>query len=106
MVEVRGVKVSALLSGNAAAAAAAARNLPHPPTAQGQDVVSQFMGGDGTDPSKSGSGLSASTLYDGLTKAVPGGRLLSSALVSVLILDDGRVLAGAVPGATLQQLAG
>lgn len=106
VVEVRGVNVSALLAGNAAAAAAAARDLPHPPTAQGQDVVSQFMGGDGTDPSKAGSGLSASTLYDGLTKAVPGGRLLSSALVSVLILDDGRVLAGAVPGATLQQLAG
>lgn len=104
VVQVRGVDVSALLSGNAAAAGAAARSLPHPPTAQGQDVVGQLMGGDGSD--HRGSSLDAGALYTGLTKAVPGGRLLSSALVSVLILDDGRVLAGAVPGSTLQALAG
>lgn len=104
VLQVRDVKVSALLSGDAAAAGAAARSLPTPPTAQGQDVVGQLMGGDGSG--HPGSGLNPSTLYTGLTTAVPGGRLLSSALVSVLILDDGRVLAGAVPAATLQALAG
>ncbi len=103
VVELRGVNVSALMSGNAAAAAAAARSLPKPPTAQGQDVVSQFMGDGGN---QSGSSLNPTTLYQGLTTAVPGGRMLSSALLSVLILDDGRVLAGAVPTATLQALAG
>ncbi|QHC58364.1 hypothetical protein [Rathayibacter sp. VKM Ac-2760] len=34
---------------------------------------------------------------DAVTTEVDGGRVLSSALVSVLITDDGRVLAGAVP---------
>lgn len=36
---------------------------------------------------------------------VPGGRLLSSALVNVLILDDGRVFAGSVPLERLQAAA-
>lgn len=103
VVQVRGLNVSALLSGNAALAGAAARTMPHPPTAQGQDVVSQLGSSSSSDPTSS---LDPSALYSQLTKAVPGGRLLSSALVSVLIMDDGRVLAGAVPGATLQALAG
>ncbi|MWV49618.1 DUF2092 domain-containing protein [Rathayibacter sp. VKM Ac-2803] len=34
---------------------------------------------------------------DSVTTAVDGGRVLSSALLSVLVTDDGRVLAGAVP---------
>lgn len=37
-----------------------------------------------------------------VTQLVDGGRLLSTALLSVLVTDDGRVLAGAVPPATLQ----
>lgn len=49
--------------------------------------------------------LDSSALYDTLTTAVPEGRLLQSALLSVLVTDDGRVLVGAVPGATLQALA-
>ena len=49
--------------------------------------------------------LDTSALYDTLTTAVPEGRLLQSALLSVLVTDDGRVLVGAVPGATLQALA-
>ncbi|KQQ01536.1 MULTISPECIES: LolA family protein [unclassified Rathayibacter] len=37
------------------------------------------------------------SMLDSVTTPVAGGRVLSSALVSVLITDDGRVLAGAVP---------
>ena len=36
---------------------------------------------------------------------VPGGRLLSTALVSVLITDDGKMYVGAVTPAALQQVA-
>ena len=37
--------------------------------------------------------------------AVPGGRLVSTSLLNVLILDDGRILAGSVPLARLQAAA-
>lgn len=47
----------------------------------------------------------ASGLLDQLATPVPGGRVVSSALLSVLLLDDGRVLAGAVPPARLVELA-
>jgi hypothetical protein len=50
--------------------------------------------------------LDTGALYEQLTTEVDGGRLLSSALLSVLVTDDGRVLAGAVPPATLEELAG
>jgi hypothetical protein len=36
---------------------------------------------------------------------VEGGRVVTSALVTVLLLDDGRVLAGAVPADRLVELA-
>lgn len=47
----------------------------------------------------------SSALLDRLTTRVPGGRLLTSALVSVLISDDGTIYAGAVPAADLQRVA-
>ncbi|PRZ04796.1 hypothetical protein BCE75_10934 [Isoptericola sp. CG 20/1183] len=50
--------------------------------------------------------LDTQALYEQLTTEVDGGRLLTSALLSVLVTDDGRVLAGAVPPATLEELAG
>lgn len=37
--------------------------------------------------------------------AVPGGRLLTTTLFTVLVTDDGRVLAGMVPGGSLQTAA-
>jgi outer membrane lipoprotein-sorting protein len=53
--------------------------------------------------------LSADILADPLlaqvTESVAGGRLLSSALVNVLVTDDGRVFAGSVPSARLQAAA-
>ncbi|MGO4690040.1 LolA family protein [Glaciibacter sp. 2TAF33] len=41
--------------------------------------------------------LTASPLFGQLTESVDGGRLLSTSLLTVLITDDGRVFAGAVP---------
>ena len=41
-----------------------------------------------------------------LTERVPGGRLLSTSLVSVLLTDDGRLLAGAVTPEHLADVAG
>lgn len=50
-------------------------------------------------------GLTSSPLYGELTTPVDGGRAFSTALVSVLVTDDGRVFAGAVPVQTLQAAA-
>ena len=44
-------------------------------------------------------------LLNSVTTAVDGGRALQTSLVSVLITDDGRVLAGAVPAARLVEAA-
>jgi len=44
-------------------------------------------------------------LLDSLTSTVDGGRVLQTSLVTVLITDDGRVLAGAVPAARLVEAA-
>ncbi|PPI36468.1 MULTISPECIES: DUF2092 domain-containing protein [unclassified Rathayibacter] len=42
---------------------------------------------------------------DAVTTPVDGGRILSSALLTVLVTDDGRVLAGAVPAEALRDAA-
>jgi outer membrane lipoprotein-sorting protein len=42
------------------------------------------------------SAIKGNTLYTDLTKPVTGGRIFSTALLNVLITDDGRVFAGAV----------
>lgn len=47
----------------------------------------------------------AAGLLRQLSRPVEGGRVVTSALVSVLVLDDGRVLAGAVPPERLLELA-
>jgi hypothetical protein len=44
-------------------------------------------------------------LLNRLSTAVPGGRLITTALVSVLITDDGHLFAGPVSGAALQRVA-
>jgi outer membrane lipoprotein-sorting protein len=49
--------------------------------------------------------VSDSPLYSQATTAVSGGRVLSTSLVSVLLTDDGRVFAGAVPASALQSAA-
>ena len=45
------------------------------------------------------------TLYAALTKTVAGGRIFSTALLNVLITDDGRIFAGAVTPQTLLEAA-
>lgn len=57
----------------------------------------------GRDADESRSGAAA--LLEQAAVAVPGGRLVSTSLVNVLILDDGRVLAGSVPPERLQAAA-
>lgn len=47
----------------------------------------------------------ATSMLDALTTPVEGGRVLTSTLVSVLLTDDGRVLAGAVPAESLVEAA-
>lgn len=44
-------------------------------------------------------------MLDGITSAVDGGRVLQTSLLTVLITDDGRVLAGAVPADRLVEVA-
>lgn len=62
---------------------------------------------DELGPQGEGGGFDLDTeaLYEQLTSEVPEGRLLASRLLSVLVTDDGRVLVGAVPPETLQDLA-
>ena len=52
-----------------------------------------------------GASPSESRLLDELTTQVPGGRALQTSLLSVLLTDDGRILIGAVPIATLEAAA-
>lgn len=51
------------------------------------------------------SDLTSSPLFSQLTTAVSGGHAFSTTLVSVLLTDDGRVFAGAVPVSALQAAA-
>lgn len=103
VVQASGLDVAALLAGQPGAAGA----LPGVDKTFGsqgaEQLYQEFVPEEGSG-SPMGS-LDTSALYDTLTTAVPEGRLLQSALLSVLVTDDGRVLVGAVPGATLQALA-
>lgn len=67
--------------------------LTNPSDVAGEDVFA------GLDPEQS-------AMLDSVTIAVDGGRVLQTSLVTVLITDDGRVLAGAVPAALLVDAAG
>ena len=55
------------------------------------------------DPEGTRSGAAA--LLEQAAVTVPGGRLVSTSLVNILILDDGRILAGSVPLERLQAAA-
>ena len=57
------------------------------------------------DPSAPEGAGSGAALLEQAAVAVPGGRLVSTSLVNVLILDDGRILAGSVPLERLQAAA-
>ncbi|MCC2334676.1 LolA family protein [Cellulomonas wangsupingiae] len=101
VVELTDVDVAALVAGDPAAVA----ELPQADKELGsegaQELYEQFAGeGDGPPVD-----LDTTALYDQLTTPVEGGRALSSSLLSVLVLDDGRVLVGAVPVDTLRAAA-
>ena len=53
------------------------------------------------------SGLDAEqqAMLENVTRSVEGGRVLETSLVTVLMTDDGRVLAGAVPAERLVEAA-
>lgn len=101
VVELSGVDAAAVLRGDPGAVAGVPDVEKRLGSAGAQDLYEQFAPEDG-----SGTDLDTGALYDQLTTAVPGGRALSSTLLSVLVLDDGRVLAGAVPVETLRAAAG
>jgi len=103
VVSVDGVDVAGLLAGDPASATALPgmeRNLG---SAGAQDLYGEIVGEDGQAPGLPE--IDASALYEQLTEEVPEGRLLSSALLSVLVTDDGRVLVGSVPAEVLRDLA-
>ncbi|WP_284251350.1 LolA family protein [Litorihabitans aurantiacus] len=104
VVQQQGVDVAGLLAGDPEAAADAAAQLPASPFAgrPAEDLAAEF----GADRADGGFGLDASALYEQLTAPVDGGRVFSSALLSALVTDDGRVLVGAVPTDTLLATAG
>ncbi|HEY4224955.1 MAG TPA: DUF2092 domain-containing protein [Pseudolysinimonas sp.] len=78
----------------------------HPePTVTGSDwssIVELPAAAPGAAPSAS---ASQSKLLDELTTSVSGGRALQTSLLSVLLTDDGRILVGAVPIASLEAAA-
>lgn len=65
--------------------------FPAPPTGQGSALIESLL----ADPFLSQAAV-----------VVPGGRLLSTTLVNVLITDDGRIFVGMVPPERLQAAAG
>jgi outer membrane lipoprotein-sorting protein len=68
-------------------------------TGEGWDSIVELpLGSSTTD-------LTSSPLFSQLTTPVDGGNLLQTTLVSVLLTDDGRVFAGAVPAEQLQAAA-
>ncbi|MCM6764236.1 hypothetical protein NB037_17610 [Rathayibacter sp. ZW T2_19] len=78
---------------------------PREPAADGSDVLTTGTGWATVVELPAG-GTEALGALDAVSTPVPGGRALESALVSVLLTDDGRVLAGAVPVDVLVDAAG
>ena len=85
------------------------RRMPHAPVVYGEgwsavvELPTRPRGGradvfSGLDPEQL-------AMLESVTTAVDGGRVLQTSLVTVLITDDGRVLAGAVPAARLVEAA-
>ncbi len=94
VVERTDVDVAGLLAGDPAAVEGELDSAGFGPD---NELVQEFDRPDGLD---------TEALYTELTTPVDGGRLLSSALLSVLVTDDGRVLVGSVPPDDLLAIAG
>jgi outer membrane lipoprotein-sorting protein len=77
--------------------------MPHPIVHdEGWSAVVELPAGEAA---AEGLGAEASAMLDTLTERVDGGRILQTSLVTVLLTDDGRVLAGAVPADHLLDVA-
>ena len=76
-----------------------AGELPVSVTGEGWATVAELPAGT------IDSDVTASPLFEQMTVAVDGGRVVSTTLLNVLVTDDGRVLAGSVPVETLQAAA-
>ncbi|GIG38266.1 LolA family protein [Cellulomonas phragmiteti] len=101
IVQLSGVDAAALLAGDPAAVADLPRVDKQFGSEGAQELYEQFAPeGDGPPID-----LDTAALYEQLTSPVEGGRALSSTLLSVLVLDDGRVLVGAVPVDALRAAA-
>ncbi|HZL02118.1 MAG TPA: hypothetical protein VFC48_03230, partial [Cellulomonas sp.] len=99
VVELAHVDVKSLIAGDPAALTGALGTEPTIGSKSAQGLIQEFAPSDGKGHRDSFS-LDTAALYQQLTTQVPEGRLLSSALLSVLVTDDGRVLVGAVPAET------
>ena len=104
VVELAHVDVKSLIAGDPAALTGALGTEPTIGSKSAQGLIQEFAPSDGKGHRDSFS-LDTAALYQQLTTQVPEGRLLSSALLSVLVTDDGRVLVGAVPAETLRGMA-
>lgn len=100
VVELTDVDVAALVAGDPAQVTQGFRKTFGSQGAQ--ELYQKWVPAEGEGPVPD---LDTAALYDSLTTPVDGGRVLRSALLSVLVLDDGRVLVGAVPVDVLQDLA-
>ncbi|WP_456820638.1 LolA family protein [Cellulomonas sp. URHB0016] len=105
VVEASDLDVPGLVAGDPSALAGLPDAGPTIGSESAQGLLDEFGPQDGEGPASKFDGLDPAALYDSLTTVVPEGHLISSALLSVLITDDGRVLVGAVPAATLQAMA-
>lgn len=98
------VDVAGLLTGDPAAVGEFTDSHPMPGSEHAEELLTEFAPTDSSGrpgPPE----VDVGVLFDQLTAEVPEGRVLSSSLFTVLITDDGRVLAGAVPLETLRAMA-
>lgn len=101
VVELRGVDVDKLLAGEPASGRTRHEHEPSLASEGARDLYEELMSGAGTKMHD----IDVAAILEQVTTEVPEGRLLSSALLSVLVTDDDRVLVGAVPGETLRDLS-
>jgi outer membrane lipoprotein-sorting protein len=98
VVEFSGMDLVTLMAGDPAALAGSPERLVG--SERAQELLGEFIPEDAD-----GMEFDMLVLFEQLTTEVPEGRLLSSALLSVLVTDDGRILVGAVPAETLRAMA-
>ena len=83
------------------------RDAPRPTvTGKGWEAVIGFPAAPGGQGAAWTESLLKDPLLSQAAVVVPGGRLLSTALVNVLLTDDGRIFVGMVPAERLQAAAG